>query len=785
MIAAAESSAALIDACDYCGLPLPKVIRWAWPWSKKSTDLNLDPNPAEPAADKEPIYCCSGCRFAADVAREQNGEVSCNRWLVRLLASVFLTINVTMITMVLWSLDVYGVPASLNESTAVLLADVLRWASWLLSLPVLWMLGEPLAQEAKAQLRQGRIATDALLLAGVVAALVYSGISLWLGEGAVYCEIACVVLLLVTLGRWLESMGKIRATAAIDSLAALLPATVRRLDHADGEWNLGSLSDASFTQVPLAEVQPGDQLWIKAGERIPVDARIVAGSAAVDEQLINGESQPLTREPGMVVPGGALSLDGSLILKCTAASQQSSLNRIVQAVRAAQLEAGSYQQLVDRIAAVFTPVVLLIALLTLSFHAYNGSWSNGTLAALSVILIACPCALGIATPLALWTSMGRASQAQVLFRNGRALEQLARSSVLLFDKTGTLTTGTSTLARIVCDSYYTGNEALDIARIVAEHSQHPLSRAIVEAASLQPDYASVAEKFCLQEIQTLPGHGLAGVMQFDQASKSVPLPVLLGSARMMEEKEMEWPTELCVARDQLAGGTGSRVYLAVAGVVRVLFVFEESIRPSVKNLIAKLRQHDWQIELLSGDHPARVEQLARELQVDGRGGLLPSEKTLCIRQFQADDRRVVMVGDGINDAPALAAADVGIALGCGADLSRQSADLCLLGDELARIPWAIDLARMTLRVVKQNLAWAFGYNLVGVGLAVTGRLNPVWAAFFMVAGSLVVIANSMRLAAVPLPSDVTSSDLLQCSNARELAPSNAIVQTAEQEMVLQ
>lgn len=785
MIAAAESPAALIDACDYCGLPLPKVLRWSWPWSKKTDDLIPDVKPAEAAADREPIYCCSGCRFAADVAREENGEVSCNRWLVRLLASVFLTINVTMITMVLWSLDVYGVPASLNESTAVLLAEVLRWASWLLSLPVLWMLGEPLAQEAKAQLRQGRIATDALLLAGVVAALGYSGISLWLGEGAVYCEIACVVLLLVTLGRWLESMGKIRATAAIDSLAALLPATVRRLHLEEGESTLGNLNDESFDLVPLAEIQPGDQLWIMAGERIPVDARIVAGSAAVDEQLVNGESQPRTREPGMEVPGGALSLDGSLVLECTAASNQSSLNRIVQAVRAAQLEAGSYQQLVDRIAAVFTPVVLLIAVLTLSFHAYGGSWSDGTLAALSVILIACPCALGIATPLALWTSMGRASQAQVLFRNGRALEQLATSSVLLFDKTGTLTTGTSTLERIVCESSYTHSEALGIARIVAEHSLHPLSRAIVHAASFLDDHDSLAEKFCLQEIQTLPGHGLAGVMQFDPSSHSVPMSVLLGSARMMDERMMEWPAELRGAKEHLAAGTGSRVYLAIAGMVRVAFMFEESIRPAVKNLIAKLRQQDWRIELLSGDQSARVEQLARELQVEGRGGLLPAEKTLRIRQLQATDRRVVMVGDGINDAPALAAADVGIALGCGADLSRQSADLCLLGDDLARIPWAIDLARMTLLVVKQNLAWAFGYNLVGVGLAVTGRLNPVWAALFMVAGSLVVIANSMRLAAVPLPSDATPSEMIPCSNTRELALSSTSAETAAKELVLQ
>jgi len=780
MTAAVDSSAELIEACDYCGLPLPKVLRWSWPWRKQLNQANQQRTHEISEDEREPVYCCSGCRFAADVAREQNGEVRCNRWLVRLLASLFLTINVTMITMVLWSLDVYGVPASLNESTAVLLADVLRWASWLLSLPVLWMLGEPLYQEAKSQLGQGRLATDALLLAGVVAALGYSGISLWQGTGAVYCEIACVVLLLVTLGRWLESLGKIRATAAIDSLAALLPSTVRRLDPVIDATTLSSLHESVCKLVPLADIQPGDRLWIMAGERIPVDAKIITGSAAVDEQLVNGESQPRTREPGMHVPGGALSLDGSLILECTAASQQSSLNRIVQAVRAAQLEAGRYQQLVDRIAAVFTPVVLLIAVVTLFAHAWDSSWSDGTLAALSVILIACPCALGIATPLAIWTSLGRASQAQVLFRNGKALERFATASVLLFDKTGTLTTGTSCLKSIACEANYPPLVAMQLARLLAEHSQHPLSLAILQAAQAQ-EPCSTQDAYQLLEIQVLAGQGLAGVVQTDAANDGPRVSVLLGSERMMNEWGMEWPEELghCLENDEQE--LGARTYLAVAGTVRAAFGFHESIRPEVPQLITELRQANWQIELLSGDHPARVSRFAKELLLEAQGGLLPDDKTQRIRQYQALNRGVVMVGDGINDAPALAAADLGIALGCGADISRQSADLCLLGNDLGRITWAYELARMTLRVVRQNLAWAFGYNLIGIGLAVTGRLNPIWAAFFMVAGSIVVIINSMRLGGFPLPNNSPGS--VTSGKDSELAIS--CQQITEQEMVLQ
>lgn len=740
MIALAHDiSTDAIAACDHCGLPLPMAVRWSWPWRKRNT----------PSADLEPAngprYCCSGCRFAADVAREQNGGHCYSRWLVRLLASLFLTINVTMITMVLWSLDVYGVPASLNEATAVLLADVLRWASWLLSLPVLWMLGEPLYEEAKSQLRQGRIATDALLLAGVVAALAYSGFSLWQGTGAVYCEIACVVLVLVTLGRWLESMGKLRATAAIDSLAALLPTTVRRLNLRGRAGTLGSLNETSFEAVPLADIRPGDQLWIMAGERIPVDARIVAGNAAVDEQLINGESQPRLREVGNEVPGGGLSLDGSLMLECTAASNASSLNRIVQAVRAAQLEAGRYQQLVDRIAAWFTPAVLVIALVTLGVQASTRSWSEGGLSALSVILIACPCALGIATPLAVWTSLGRASQAQVLFRNGKALEQLASASVLLFDKTGTLTTGSPQLTRIDCAPGHSEADVLPMARALAKHSQHPLSRAIVQD---QEHSQSDAQTMNVVEVQTLPGRGLSALLQRTEIDE---VRILLGSERMMREEEIVCLPEF--DSDSDGQHNGVRVFLAIDGQVCAAFIFQETLRPEVPRLIKALHQQGWQIELLSGDDPRRVAQLADELRVAGQGGLLPADKTTRLRSLQAAGKRVVMIGDGINDAPALAAADVGIALGCGADLSRQSADLCLLGNDLTRIPWAVELARFTLRVVRQNLAWAFGYNVVGIGLAVAGKLNPVWAAFFMVAGSLVVIGNSMRLAAVPLPDE--------------------------------
>jgi heavy metal translocating P-type ATPase len=717
--------------CDYCGLPIPP----AW-FGRKST-------PAPTTAQ----YCCSGCRLAADLQRTESTDQPVNPWLVRILLSMFLTLNVFVVTMVLWSTDVYGEQAlatSDNSQAQSLLTDIFRWLSLLLSLPVLWMLGGPLAEESWSRLKRGQLSSDLLLLLGVLAALLYSAVSIWKENGPIYCEVACVVLLLVTLGRWLESQGKQRAAAAIESLASLLPKQVQRLNGiTSDQFSEAILSSATYSETSLSQLAVGDVLRILAGERIPVDGVILLGQAAIDEQVLSGESLPVTKSVHDPVRSGGLVVDGTLFIGCTAPAQQGSLARIIYEVRQAQAQQGRYQQLAERISAWFLPVVMFLALSSWGYFAWQGELMTGALRAMALVLIACPCALGIATPLAVWTALGRASQAQVLFRHGTALEQLASIRRIALDKTGTLTQGTVDLSSVVTHPDTTSELVMTMARRLAEHSTHPLSQSIV-AATPSSSLLNQMQTSSLIKIQA--GRG---VWEIDEDHVR-PLSAL-GSARFMDECGFAWSTELQALRIQQASSNQAVTYIGWAGQVQGALLFAELLRAGVAETLATLRQQGLQLTLLSGDEPARVIRCGEALGVEAHGGLLPAEKLHAIRNWQAQGETVLMVGDGINDAPALAAANLGMALGCGADVSRQTAQICLLGNDLTRIPWTIRLAQHTISIVRQNLIWAFLYNIVGIGMALFGYLNPVWAALFMVLSSLAVIANSWRLTSYPLP----------------------------------
>ncbi|MDX1961582.1 MAG: cation-translocating P-type ATPase [Pirellulales bacterium] len=775
------------EECAYCGLPLPRSFSWGGPWrnawSRKDTPPQTAPQPAQsgdPLA--EPRYCCSGCRFAAAVSSESSAGVACNPWLVKILLSVFFTLNVTVFTMALWSSEVYGHTAqnqaAFTSAPAILLADLFRWLSFLLSLPVVWMLGEPLLAEALAQLRRGRLAVDLLLLIGVWAALGYSFVSVWRGTGAIYCEVACVVLLFVTLGRWLESLGKQRAAVALESLAQLLPKNVVRLPGFDP----AAVGSAPFfdpgEEIPIEAVQSGDCLRVRAGERIPVDGKILVGIADVDEQLLTGESLPQVRQSGNPVRGGSLVLDGSLVIECVLPANRGSLSRMIRAVQEAQRSRGDYQVLAERVAAFFLPATIVIALCVLFFHGWQGAWVTGGMKGLAVVLIACPCALGIATPLAIWTAVGRASQSQVLFRRGDALERLAAVNVVAFDKTGTLTRDVAEVSQIICHTEITEQDALARGAELALHSPHPFSQALANFQKLTlagqrpiDDAATIDSPFAPplngRLIRSLPGRGLVAFAAADDimangtassACNAPQVPLLaLGNHRLMAECGFEWPPELRDLRERQRELGWAVSYVGWKGKVQAGFVFRETPRAEAFSAIDELRQSGLETVLLSGDEPRRVETFSKRFQLIGIGGLAPEEKVAWLQKLQRQGRIVVMVGDGVNDAPALAAADIGFSLGCGADLSRQSASICLLGNDLGRIAWSIALAKQTLRIVRMNLFWAFVYNIAGIGLAVGGLLNPIWAAAFMVVSSLLVIVNSMRLAKFPLPTEVPHS----------------------------
>jgi heavy metal translocating P-type ATPase len=689
--------------CAHCKLPLARS-----PWSR-----------ARPDEDGLPRYCCFGCKFAAAIVHER-GEAGATQWmLTRLGLAIFFTMNVMAFTMALWTYDVYQADPSGLTPLHASLESFFRYLVMLMALPVALLLGWPLLDAALQALRRGVYSTDLLLSAGVAAAFVYSMVSVLRGRGPVYFEVGCVVLVMVTLGRWLEASGKLKANDALDRLARLLPPQVRRLR--------GDVEEPAA----LDAIARGDRLRVLAGERFPADGRLDRGRALVDEQVLTGESRSVLKQPGDRVLGGTLNLDGDLVLVVTAAGAEGTLARLISLVRQARAARGPYERLADRVSAAVFPALAAIALITFVGHAWTGGIERGLMQALAVVLIACPCALGLATPLAVSTALGRAAGAQVLLRSAESFERLATLRAIRFDKTGTLTTGTPRVSH-----FFSADGSADVlhhAAVLAAASSHPLSRVIVDFARDR------AAREAVSEVQAIAGLGVVGKVG------DPPVRTFLGSRRLMDELGLRIGSELQAHIASAESQGRSYALVGWEGHSRGLFVFEEELRADAVAALARCQALGLDLGVLTGDHAARGQALAAELGLAVEAGLLPAEKAAALGRVRAEIGPVAMVGDGINDAPALAASDLGVALGCGTDLARDSAAVCLLGDDLARLPWVIALARRTVGIIRGNLAWAFGYNSIGVLAAALGWLSPALAALLMVGSSLFVITNSLRL----------------------------------------
>jgi heavy metal translocating P-type ATPase len=706
-----------LRVCEYCQAPL--TTGW---WAPR-------PNPA--VIDSK-LYCCLGCRMASAIVEEKGERGAARALLTRLGLSIFFSMNVMAFTMALWSTDLYG-SGDASSRLMPLLHELFRYVVLLFSLPVLWLLGLPLFSSTWEILRGGILSTDALLSLGVAASFSVSFLSVLRGGGPIYFEVGCVILVMTTLGRWLEATGRLKASSALDALARLLPATVRRIGP-DGD-----------EQIALELTVPGDLLRIGPGERFPVDGRVAANSALVDEQVLTGESRPVLKEPGARILGGTLNLDGELVVEVNAVGPQGTLARLVELVKQARATKGRYQRLVDRISTWFIPVVAGVAILAFLYHGATRSLEHGLMAGLAVSLIACPCALGLATPLAVWSAIGQAAGRQILFRSGEALERIADVGAVRFDKTGTLTTGTAAVQECQVEHDRDRHLVRFRAAALAASSPHALSRAIVGFTANGDRHENHPQ--AVDELRVVPGRGVTG-----RLGGSGPW-ISLGSPLLMEERGLPLGPLL---RSSLDAALARGLSVALVGwecEARGLFVFEEEWRPGHHVVIAWLERDGLDVGVLTGDHRARGEAIAQELGVGVEAELLPDQKVEAIRRAHRRFRSVAMVGDGVNDAPALAASDVGIALGCGTDVSRDSASVCLLGDDLMRIPWTIELARRTVRVIRRNLFWAFAYNTAGVIAAAAGWLNPALAAFLMVASSAIVIGNSLRLRECEAPAE--------------------------------
>ncbi len=559
----------------------------------------------------------------------------------------------------------------------------------------------PLYQNAWKAARSGSTTMDTLVVLGSTLAYGYSTHLLLRGghHQATYFESSIFIITFVLLGRWLEEGARHKARASLKNLLESAPQKARRLKNGQEE------------EISLDQIQKGDVLRLKPGEKVPVDGSIQEGSSSLDESLLTGESMPVEKHPGDPVIGGTLNGNGSFLMRAEAIGRETVLAQISASVERAQLEKPPVQKAADRVASVFIPVILVLALLTGLIWTALGHPQVGLQTSMSILLIACPCALGLALPVAYAVGLGRAAQLGILVRNPAALERAAALDTVVLDKTGTVTRGQPEVVE-------TRGEVTRLAAALESRSEHPLARAVTR------HYQQTLPE--VQDFQALPGQGVSG--RIEGHSVRLGSPALFGV--------------------DPEGDPRTRIYLEVDGEMQGWLALSDPLRPDAAEAVQQLARH-YKIEILSGDRQEVVQAVASQLEIAGRGGLLPQDKKSAIEAMQKAGQAVAMVGDGMNDAPALAQADVSVALGWGSDLARKTADITLLHDDLTRLPQTFRLAQAIRRTVRQGLVWAFLYNLllipVAAGLLYPRLLSPALAAAAMALSSLSVVLNALRL----------------------------------------
>ncbi|MCD2181992.1 heavy metal translocating P-type ATPase [Rhizobium sp. GN54] len=622
--------------------------------------------------------------------------------LIRAVAvSGFAAMNIMLLSVSVWS----GAEASTR--------DLFHWISALIAGPVLIYAGRFFFRSAWGALKHGRTNMDVPISLAVT--LSYF-VSLWEtihhGEHA-WFDATVTLLFFLLIGRTLDHVMRDRARSAITSLARLSPRGAMVVKD-----------DGGREYRPVEEIAVGDRLSVAAGERLAVDARVIAGMSDVDRSLVSGESAPVTAKPGSMLEAGVMNLTGALVVEAVAVARDSFLAEVIGLMEAAEGGRARYRRIADRAASYYSPVVHLLALISfLSWGFADGDWKHAMLVAVAVLIITCPCALGLAVPVVQVVAAGRLFASGIMVKDGSAMERLAEIDAVVFDKTGTLTMGAPRLiGREAAGRPGTlkGDQAFAVAAALAAHSRHPLSAALAAAhVGPVPQFGPVTE---------IPGRGLEAVTPE-------------GTWRLGNRA-------FACSGDEPAddGSSASEVVLSLDGAVIETFRFEDRLRPAARETVARLRKDGIEVDILSGDRAAAVERVAAQLGVSRwRAGLAPRDKTEAVRESAAAGARVLMVGDGINDAPALSAAHVSMAPATAADIGRQAADLVFLRDGLDAVSFAIETSKRAGRLIRQNFALAIGYNVIAVPVAILGHATPLIAAVAMSTSSIIVVANSLRL----------------------------------------
>ena len=604
------------------------------------------------------------------------------------------------------------------------------WGMWLFLLvtPVQFIGGWSFYVGTWAAIRTRTINMDALIAIGTTTAYVYSVVVVFfpevlpveVDERAVYFEVSAVIIAFVLLGKYMEEIIKQKSSAAVRKLLDLRPATAH-VERGGVEM-----------EVPADSVMIDEILIVRPGEKMPTDGTVLEGSSATDESMLTGESMPVEKGPGDPVIGGTFNRSGLLRVRATRLGKDTALSQIIRLVEEAQSSTASVQRLADQVTGYFVPAVLLTALATFIGWWSIGDFPQALMAFIAVLIIACPCALGIATPAALMVGVGKGAEAGILIRGAEVLERAHQLTTIVFDKTGTLTRGKPAITDIVPLAVGESQEVLRLAAAVEVGSEHPLGEAIVRAAQ-----AEGLELPRVSDFEAIAGHGIRGVVE--------GRAVLLGNRRLFQREGIDTGAVEAVMQGlETAGKTAMLVGAdgQVAGIVAVA----DTLKPGTREALATLKREGLELVMLTGDNERTARAIGGDLGMDRIiAEVLPGDKAKVIRELQGQGKVVAMVGDGVNDAPALATADIGIAIGSGSDVAKETGGIILLRDNIADVEASIRLSRATLRTIRQNLFWAFFYNSVGIPIAALGFLNPMIAAAAMALSSLSVIANSALL----------------------------------------